>query len=254
MGKALYILPFAATLFLGACSSEPETQNSGSDEKEVVAQKEKQQLFTFDKKELAADESGNFDVSLSLAEGYEIKKIEDAEMQDWGDGEVDITGTIDKKESEKELKMIISNGEKTERTSIAIDNNKAYASYEDYIKEKKDAKSSMKEARQNSKTITYKHLEKSLDGYMDEPYYLEKAYIVQAVESSGNTLLLVSINKNGVYYEDVIAVWMKETTAAVEGDFVEVYGKITEHYNYTLKAGGTNNVPAIMATKVSVVK
>ncbi len=254
MKKLMYAAPLVLTLALAGCSGSDSTTDEEKKATAANTESKNTKSFTYDDKDLEAEENGAFDVALSLKEDYEIKKVEGAETQDWGDGEVDLTGTIDRTQKEQEIKLIISNGKETERDSIVVKNTNSYNAYQDYLKEKKNAKSDMKEARKNSQKISYKQLEKSLDGYTDTPYYLKKAYVVQAIESGGNTLLLVSTDENGIYYEKVFAIWLKEMTEAVKGDFVEVYGKVTEHYNYELKAGGTNNVPAIMATKVNVIK
>lgn len=249
MKKLFLAVPVVCTLILGACGSDE------SSEKKVTAEEKKEkptEAFTYNKIDLEADDDGEFDVSLTVSEGYKIDKADGAEIEDWGDGDVDLVGVIAKDNKKADITITATNGEDTQEEIITIDNNEAYSAVARVKQDKKDLKAAKKVARENSKEITYKHLIKTSDGYVGTEYYIAKAKVVQAFEENGKTVLMVNMSNENNYWTDLIAIAYNGTTDVIQDDIVEVYGYVAEQYTYQTKIGGTNTVPLILASEIKI--
>ena len=51
---------------------------------------------------------------------------------------------------------------------------------------------------------------------------------------------------------DLVEVMVNGTTNAVEDSTVSIYGKLTDRYSYDTKSGGSNTVPAMVASSDDV--
>lgn len=265
MKNLMYAAPLA--LALAGCSG---SDSAAKEEKKVTAtesieatqneEKDKPIVpLTYDDKDLEADMDGEFDIELKLGEGYEVKSVKGAEVEDWGDGEVNLTGTIAQDKKAQKVVLKISNGQETRKEILLVENDEniiaAIEAKEQAKAEKKRLANLKEKAIANAQKITYNHLIKTKDGYKGEMYYIGKAEVAQAFEEDGVTMLFVNTTNNGYgFWGDPIAVFYQGTTEAIADDFVQVYGELGEQYEYQTKIGGINSVPSLLASEVKVLK
>lgn len=124
--------------------------------------------------------------------------------------------------------------------SVAASSSQAAAASASSVAAKQQA------ADNNAANYSYAMLMKS-DDHSGEPYHLTGT-VFQADSEDGIESLLVDIDGDA----DLVEVMVNGTTNAVEDSTVSIYGKLTDRYSYDTKIGGSNTVPAMVASSDDV--
>lgn len=236
-------------ILIGACSAifSDDESEKGSSSNDAKTEATNNEVYSYDKKQAEANDNGEFSLAIKAKSGYQVSlKDSDAVLEKTGKGKYVLSDVISSEKENATYNVSFVKGDDQEVATIKINNKKAN---EIYKKEKVKT-----DAIKNEQELSYAMLNKSQDGYKGKSYHITSGYVMQAMEESGKTFLLVAITNQGYgYYDDLIAVTLDSQTAAVEGDLVEVYGVLGEKFDYDTKMGGTNSVPSMEATSIEVV-
>ena len=135
-----------------------------------------------------------------------------------------------------------------------------YATYHGYkspksqltITEYKDSDSSSSSndssSENNAEKYTYGDFAKS-DDWVGKSYHVSKAEVLQADEKDGQTVLLVYTDDDP---DHTFMVAYDGKTPAVEDDYVDIQGVFSKRQSYDTKIGGSNTVPSLVASKITV--
>ncbi|KRO28440.1 hypothetical protein DY78_GL002436 [Lactiplantibacillus fabifermentans DSM 21115] len=104
------------------------------------------------------------------------------------------------------------------------------------------------EGENNAEKYTYGDFVKS-DDWVGKSYHISKAEVLQADETDGQTVLLVYTDDDP---DHTFMVAYDGKTAAVEDDYVDIQGVFSKRQSYDTKIGGSNTVPSLVASKITV--
>ncbi|MGX9133239.1 hypothetical protein ACWV26_02515 [Rummeliibacillus sp. JY-2-4R] len=257
VSSGLIVLGFIFGFAGGAMSPADDSTNtvkSTSDDSKAT-KKEKPVAFSYKDSNTNANNNGDFKVPIKVLDGYVPTLSEDdgANITKKDSNHYILSGKISKKEDSGMYYVDFISDDDTQSEMIEIDNSTANAIYES--KQRAIAQKKEKEdALHNEAKLSYGMLNKSQDGYIGEPYHITKGYVMQAMESNGETMLLVELTDKGYgFWDDIMAINYPNTTDAIDGDFVEVWGSLEEKLEYDTKIGGSNSVPQMTAESIKVI-
>ncbi|WP_187330259.1 carboxypeptidase-like regulatory domain-containing protein, partial [Lactiplantibacillus plantarum] len=104
------------------------------------------------------------------------------------------------------------------------------------------------EGENNAEKYTYGDFAKS-DDWVGKSYHISKAEVLQADEKDGQTVLLVYTDDDP---DHTFMVAYDGKTPAVEDDYVDIQGIFSKRQSYDTKIGGSNTVPSLVASKITV--
>jgi len=104
------------------------------------------------------------------------------------------------------------------------------------------------EGENNAEKYTYGDFVKS-DDWVGKSYHISKAEVLQADEKDGQTVLLVYTDDDP---DHTFMVAYDGKTPAVEDDYVDIQGVFSKRQSYDTKIGGSNTVPSLVASKITV--